>query len=296
MNIRKKYRLAKWSIFSQPKDQGGLGIHELSTKNNALLSKWLYKLLTSDGTWQQLIRNKYLGSTPLSQVEWKPRDLHFWSGLLKAKQDFLRFGSFKVRDRSLVRFWEDIWLGATPLRTQYHCLYNIARPKNNTIAEVLSFSPPNLSWRRDLIGPKLEAWNNLFPRIANFTLSQEQDSFHWNLTQNGEFSVRSHYQALIRVDVPNLNKKIWKIKAPLKVKIFLWYLRKGVILMKDNLAKPLWLSRNDIVFDKSRPKSFLQVLFRGTYWLRLWAKLQRNEDEAHVIIVACRQLESVALQ
>jgi hypothetical protein len=60
---RKKYRLAKWSVLCQPKDQGGLGIH---TKDMALLSKWLFKLLTSDETWQQFLQNKYLGSKPLA--------------------------------------------------------------------------------------------------------------------------------------------------------------------------------------------------------------------------------------
>ena len=48
---KKKYRLAKWSILCQPKDQGGLGIHDLHIKNIALLSKWLFKLLTTEGTW-----------------------------------------------------------------------------------------------------------------------------------------------------------------------------------------------------------------------------------------------------
>jgi hypothetical protein len=65
---KKKYRLAKWNILCQPKDQGGLGILDLEVQNTALLSKWLYMLLTTDGTWQQLIRNKYLNSKPLSQV------------------------------------------------------------------------------------------------------------------------------------------------------------------------------------------------------------------------------------
>ncbi|WVZ91839.1 hypothetical protein U9M48_037962 [Paspalum notatum var. saurae] len=219
---KKKYRLAKWSILSQPKDQGGLGIHELGTKNIALLSKSLYKLLTSDGTWQQLIRNKYLGSTPPFPGRMETRRFTFL-----AMRDFLRFGSFKVRDWSQVRFWEDIWLDSTPLRAQYPCLYNIARPKNITISEVLCSSPPNLSWRRDIVGPKLVAWNLLLSCIANITLVQEPDSFHWNLTQNGVFSVKSHYQALIHHEVPNLNKRIWKINAPLKVKIFLWYFAKA---------------------------------------------------------------------
>jgi len=101
---KKKYRLAKWSILCQPKDQGGLGIHDLHIKNIALLSKWLFKLLTTEGTGQQLLRNKYLGSKPLIQVEWKNGDSHFWSSLMKVKRDFFRFGSFLVKDGTQVRF------------------------------------------------------------------------------------------------------------------------------------------------------------------------------------------------
>ena len=74
---KKKYRLAKWNILSMPKDQGGLGIQDLNIKNIALLSKWLYKLLSSDGLWQQILRNKYLGSKPLVQAIWKTGDSHF---------------------------------------------------------------------------------------------------------------------------------------------------------------------------------------------------------------------------
>jgi hypothetical protein len=68
---KKKYRLAKWDIICRPKEQGGLGIHDLEIKNKALISKWLYKLLTTDGIWQQPLRNKYLGSQHLSQAYWK---------------------------------------------------------------------------------------------------------------------------------------------------------------------------------------------------------------------------------
>jgi hypothetical protein len=51
---------------------------------------------------------------------------------------------------------------------------------------------------------------------------------------------KSHYLALIHLDVPNLNKRLWNLKTPLKIKIFLWYLQRGVILTKDNLAKQNW--------------------------------------------------------
>jgi hypothetical protein len=48
------------------------------------------------------------------------------------------------------------------------------------------------------------------------------------------------YNALILPDVP-INKisndKLWKLKIPLRINVFGWYLRKGVVLTKDNLAK-----------------------------------------------------------
>jgi hypothetical protein len=55
-------------VFCRPKDQGGLGIHDLVVKNMALLGKWLFKLLTEDGTWQTILKKEYVGSKVLSQV------------------------------------------------------------------------------------------------------------------------------------------------------------------------------------------------------------------------------------
>jgi hypothetical protein len=65
-NEKKKYRLAKWSVVCSPKDQDGLGIHDLDIKNTVLLGKWLFKLLTKEGTWQTIFKRKYIGQKELS--------------------------------------------------------------------------------------------------------------------------------------------------------------------------------------------------------------------------------------
>ena len=57
----------------------------------------------------------------------------------------------------------------------------------------------------------------------------------------------------------------------------------------------IWLSRNDVVFNKCQPKTFLQVLFRGMYWLRHWAQLQHSEDQKERMIQTCHLLEMSAL-
>ena len=142
---KRKYRQAKWDILCQPKDQGGLGIHNLELKNIALLSKWLYRMLIADGTWQQILRNKYLGTKPLVQIQWKSGDWHFWASLMKVKTDFLQFRIFIIKDGSQIRLWEDAWLGNSPLQVQYPQLYNIVRKKQATVAEVLSTQIPNLT-------------------------------------------------------------------------------------------------------------------------------------------------------
>jgi hypothetical protein len=80
-----------------------------------------------EGVWQELLSNKYLGSKSLSQVQVKPTDSPFWKGIMRVKDDFFQRGSFIVRDDMKIRFWEDTWLGDTPLATQYPSLYNIAR-------------------------------------------------------------------------------------------------------------------------------------------------------------------------
>jgi len=92
-------------------------------------------------------------------------------------------------------------------------------------------------------------WNNLLSRLTHVALSQEEKTiFLWNLDQKGEFSVKSHYLGLIYQNVPNLSKQLWKLKAPLKIKIFLWYLHRGIILTKGNLAKRNWQGSKQYCF------------------------------------------------
>ncbi|WVZ51423.1 LOW QUALITY PROTEIN: hypothetical protein U9M48_002571 [Paspalum notatum var. saurae] len=97
---KKKYRLARWEILCLPKEQGGLGIRNLEIQNICLLSKWLYKLINEEGVWQNILKKKYLRGKSSGEVQWKPGDSHFWSGLMKVKEHFLQLSSFNIHDGS----------------------------------------------------------------------------------------------------------------------------------------------------------------------------------------------------
>ena len=47
---------------------------------------------------------------------------------------------------------------------------------------------------------------------------------------------------------PFLRKYLWKLKVPLKIKIFMWFLYRKVILTKDNLVKKRWTGCTKCVF------------------------------------------------
>jgi hypothetical protein len=48
------------------------------------------------------------------------------------------------------------------------------------------------------------------------------------------------YKALNITHVLPFNMNTWSLKVPLKIKIFMWYVYKCVILTKDNLARKNW--------------------------------------------------------
>jgi hypothetical protein len=142
---------------------------------------------------------------------------------MATKKFFFGLGSFSIKDGSKIRFWEDKWLGNATLREQYPALYSIVRRKGDTIAKVMETSPPTVAFRRDLSGQRLVAWNALLQHLANIQLQDGYDEFRWNLHENGKFSVAFMYNALILPDVPIdkiRNDKLWKLKIPLRIKIF----------------------------------------------------------------------------
>jgi hypothetical protein len=266
---KKKYRLSKWNMICRPKDQGGLGIEVLDIKNSCLLSKWLFKIINEEGMWQELICNKYLKNKNLAEVQAKPTDSPFWKGLMNQKDTFFKYGSFRVGDGEGTRFWEDTWLGDAPLANQFPNLYAIVNHKNVTVASSFTENGLNISFRRNLHGDKWLSWLDLVERLMDIQLTDEKDTFIWKLTDSGQFSVRSLYAELLNGNTRFLRKYLWKIKVPLKIRIFMWFLNRKEILTKDNLTKRNWNGCKKCTFcdeEETIEHLFLKCKFASLIW------------------------------
>jgi hypothetical protein len=71
--------------------------------------------------------------------------------------------------------------------------------------------------------------------------------------------------------------------------------RNLVLIVLAAICWALWISRNDLVFQKSQFKSILQVIFRGMFWIRSWSVLSKEGGRA-ILKDGCRALEAMALE
>jgi hypothetical protein len=62
--LRKRLSFYRSRFFWQ--SDGQQKKYRLTIKNGCLISKWLFKLLSEEGVWQELLFNRYLGSKTLS--------------------------------------------------------------------------------------------------------------------------------------------------------------------------------------------------------------------------------------
>jgi len=72
-------------------------------------------------------------------------------------------------------------------------------------------------------------------------------------------------------------------------------LRRKLLTGASALCWAIWLSRDDIVFDISPSKIYMQVLYRGTHWLKLWARLQRCDEDKEELQEVCRTMEVLVM-
>jgi hypothetical protein len=254
-------------------------------------------------------------------------------------------------------------------KNEYPNLYNIVRRKNATVTDIFRTRPLNISFRRSLVAENLNSWNHLVLRLAHIHLREQADIFRWSF-KYGQFTINSMYQVLLDLEIAPHNSYLWKIKSPLKIKVFLWLLYRVAILTKDNLVKrnwhenemcsfcnnketiqhlffdcafakfvwrvvylvaglpppnnirhmfgswvcnmnkndrhiflvgvgtmlcAIWLSCNDVVFDKIPISSSMQVIFRGMHWTRTCATFQK-EVQMKTLQIACRMIESPTME
>jgi hypothetical protein len=94
----RKVAKAAWSMVRIPKDEGGLGVINLQTQNEALLLKYLHKFFNrNDLPWVNLIWDKHYRNDKLPNSA-APKGSFWWNDILKLLDKYKGMASVIISD------------------------------------------------------------------------------------------------------------------------------------------------------------------------------------------------------
>lgn len=211
--------MINWPTVCLPKQFGGMGVLNLELQNTALLLRWWWRLYTQRESLWYLIVSKIRKRTGAGQIGnfWLCSGSFFWASLQKMKFIFHWGCLCIIGNGKTVSFWFDA-RGGRPLRG-FHGDKEIPML-------------PKLSLRdaRNRLG-ELNVSAECMDGIV--FLENEEDSFYWKFTADGNYTTKSTYMALVGGGkISWEHSHIWNIRAPQTVRIFCY-----LLLKKQNTHK-----------------------------------------------------------
>ncbi|MCI08655.1 reverse transcriptase-like protein, partial [Trifolium medium] len=192
-NDKRKIHWVRWSLICKHKKKGGLGFRELRAFNEALLAKQGWRCITQPTSMvSQTLKAKYYPKVKFLEAEVGNKNVSYtWRSIQKASWILKKWGLWNVGNGDNINIWKDNWLP----RQQGHKLWS---PKREATQERV----------KDLMLPEVRSWNRqlLFNLFLHFEAEQiaqipivnlsRPDEFSWPKTKDGEYTVKSGYQAL----------------------------------------------------------------------------------------------------
>ncbi|KAK4857111.1 hypothetical protein QYF36_024580 [Acer negundo] len=164
---------------------------------------------------------------------------------LKDYRSISLLGSFyKVLAKVLANRLKDVKWDSVPLSKAFPRIFALATNKFGCINEFDSWSNSIWVWkinlRRPLFDWELEQWKCFKLMLDSIQLRFNfPDTLSWSYATNGIFSVSSFRTCLeVNTNAGDLNCDfLWKGLCPPKVKVFVWQLLKGRVLVRKVLLK-----------------------------------------------------------
>ena len=223
-----KIAWVKWEAVCLPKEEGGLGVKDITSFNVALIGKWKWELFQSPGElWVRLINSKYGGWRGLNEDPRAAKESIWWRDLKKlcqhTQQGQLLNNSitWQVGCGNEAKFWEDSWTGGgNKLLEKYPRLYTISEQQNQLIQNMGNHKESgwewDFKWRRSFFDNEIQMAVSFIQELEGTRIRPTTaDQWVWDSDPTGQYSAKSAYKVL-RQHVPTEVqgeefKELWKL-------------------------------------------------------------------------------------
>jgi hypothetical protein len=256
--------LANWDSLARPKRFGGWGLLNIYNFSSALAASTLWRVLTTEGLWQKVLKEKYLHSTTVdtwlrSDTFTQPTASKMWKGLLKSIHLINNWLSWKPGSGSLVEIGRDRVLDLG--------LRSLLSPNLLTILHQKQILVLAQAWKRQphvqsqdhwldsaelgILGDLATEWEHYRRALHSLgiSLNDSADELLWiGGDRSGILNSKNIYLAIC--DTQNFpiatgwRKNFWNWDLQLKVKLFLWLAANDKILTWSNLQRRGWEGPN----------------------------------------------------
>ncbi|OMO88470.1 reverse transcriptase [Corchorus capsularis] len=215
---KRKIHSINWVNVTKAKRKGGLNLRRSRLRNVALMAKLIWRVKRNpENMWVKALCSKYNFDT----FHKKSNNSNTWLSIRKGK-DVFRRGCKKVINSGInISFWLDTWVGVVPLREIIHGPFN----RNEENIKVSSCVNLDGTWNFDCVSFVLPDFIiDKIHAIPYCLQNPREDTFTWNLSSNGEFSLDTAYILAANDDFifDPFWKKLWKSPCNNRIRHFLW--------------------------------------------------------------------------
>ncbi|GJX30065.1 RNA-directed DNA polymerase, eukaryota, reverse transcriptase zinc-binding domain protein [Tanacetum coccineum] len=240
----RKLAWIKWSNILASLDKGGLGVGSLKAFNNSLLLKWRWRLLNKPSAlWVEVLKSIHGNEAGIELKGCQTNGI--WARIVGTiyhlhSSGYVPLNSlrYQVGDGSMIRFWNDTWLGDAPLCSRFNRLFRLEKNQNCLVRDRIVNGLWAWDWRRPVNGGRAFAdLNNLLMDIGSLNVEVDRDCVVSSLSTDGSYLVsfiRKHIDnCMIANSLPSTR---WCKIIPRKVNIFMWRLLLDRLPHRINLS------------------------------------------------------------
>nr|GEX78914.1 RNA-directed DNA polymerase, eukaryota, reverse transcriptase zinc-binding domain protein [Tanacetum cinerariifolium] len=202
-----------------------------------------------------------------------------WTKVLASKKyggldrgvDLISHCHIRVGNGLCTQFWNEVWIGDTPLRVLFPRVYALEINKDCTVADKLQYSVTS-SLRRTVRGGVKDFQLDLLQKtIETMILSNMEDRWVWDMNGEGVFRVKDVRTLLDECFLPKAPTATrWVKYVPIKINVFAWKVFLDRLPTRSNLqhrgVQGFFMSLGGAygcfgISCSSRRKSLLKMLF-----------------------------------